>query len=163
MTKYTSAQKEIAKLIKYIGGQGRIHGCIIDIDFYNHVFLNPLDGKITAYYATSMTDKKVYRNIASLLKFKCNKLFVNLEKMNKNEVKFSNVFHLLKLDDISISDEYFQVNETDIYSISRIIKSLQYITKNNVVRLWNDEFLKGLTTNKNVLLMLLGEESSNDD
>ena len=110
-----------------------------------------------------MTDKKVYRNIASLLKFKCNKLFVNLEKMNKNEVKFSNVFHLLKLDDISISDEYFQVNETDIYSISRIIKSLQYITKNNVVRLWNDEFLKGLTTNKNVLLMLLGEESSNDD
>lgn len=159
MAKYCSAQKEIAKFIKYIGGQGRIHGCIIDIDFNNHVFLNPLDGKITAYYATSMTDKKVYRNIASLLKFKCNELFANLEKMNKDEVKFSNTFHLLKLDDISISDEYLQVNETDIYSISRIVKSLQYITKNNVVRLWNDEFLKGLTTNKNVLLMLLGEEN----
>ena len=86
MAKYSSAQKEIATFIKHIGGQGRIHGCIIDIDFYNHVFLNPLDGKITAYYATSMVDKKVYRNIASLLKFKCNKLFVNLEKMNKNEV-----------------------------------------------------------------------------
>lgn len=49
MKAYTAAQKSIAKEIRKLGGLGYIHGCIIDIDFWNHVYVNPLDGTITGY------------------------------------------------------------------------------------------------------------------
>ena len=32
LNKYTTYQEKIAKEIKKIGGSGRIHGCIIDVD-----------------------------------------------------------------------------------------------------------------------------------
>ena len=47
---------------------GRIHGCIIDIDFYNHVYVNPVNMKVTGYYALDIINKKVYGNIPELLK-----------------------------------------------------------------------------------------------
>ena len=33
------------------------------------------------------------------------------------------------------------VLETDMYNPSRIMKSIQYIFENNVIRIWNDEIL----------------------
>ena len=37
LKKYTAYQESIAKELRRIGGYGLIHGCIIDIDYYNHV------------------------------------------------------------------------------------------------------------------------------
>lgn len=39
LTKYDNYQKEIAKEIIKISGSGNIHGCIIDIDYYNHLYI----------------------------------------------------------------------------------------------------------------------------
>lgn len=57
MKNYNDTLKKISNSIKSIGGDGRIHGCIVDIDFFNHIYLNPYDGKISYYYATSIVDK----------------------------------------------------------------------------------------------------------
>ena len=46
---------------------GKIHGCIVDIDMYNHIYVNPSDGKITPYHAFNMYDKDVYQNTKSLI------------------------------------------------------------------------------------------------
>ena len=35
--KYNNALKIISEKIKKIGGSGKIHGCIVDIDFFNHI------------------------------------------------------------------------------------------------------------------------------
>ena len=81
---YDELQKNISKQIEEIGGEGYIHGCIVDIDFYNHLFINPLDGKITPYFAYSIDDKYVYDNLLSLLKDKCPKLYLECEsRINK--------------------------------------------------------------------------------
>lgn len=59
LEKYTGVQNRLAMFIKNIGGSGKVHGCIIDVDrpqkeneySYCHLFVNPLDGKVTPYYA----------------------------------------------------------------------------------------------------------------
>ena len=40
---------------------GKVHGCIVDIDFFNHIYLNPFDGTITPYSALSMDMKYAYK------------------------------------------------------------------------------------------------------
>ena len=42
--------------------------------------------------------------------------------------------------------------ETSQYKISRYIKSLQYITENNVIRNWNDNFISDEQNIENGLL-----------
>ena len=46
---------------------GRVHGCIVDLDFNNHLFLNPFDGTITPYYALSTEDKIIYKSVERLI------------------------------------------------------------------------------------------------
>ena len=41
LKKYINYQNSISKEIRMFGGSGRIHGCIVDIDYYNHVFVDP--------------------------------------------------------------------------------------------------------------------------
>ena len=55
---YLEIQKGIAERIAMIGGRGKIHGCIIDIDWFNHIFVNPCDLKITPYWASDMIYKQ---------------------------------------------------------------------------------------------------------
>lgn len=52
---------------KNIRLSGRVHGCIIDIDYMDHLYINPYDGTITPYFAMSMYDKDVYQNTISLI------------------------------------------------------------------------------------------------
>ncbi len=46
----------------------------VDIDFYNHIYLNPIDGKVVPYYALSTYDKWVYKDVKSLLLERCPEL-----------------------------------------------------------------------------------------
>lgn len=46
MNSYMDKLLNISKVIKSIGGDGSIHGCIVDIDYYNHIYINPVDGKL---------------------------------------------------------------------------------------------------------------------
>ena len=46
LDKYSAFQEKIAAEIRKIGGNGHIHGCIIDIDWENHIYVNPVDLKI---------------------------------------------------------------------------------------------------------------------
>ena len=57
----------ISDEVSAIGGTGAVHGCIVDIDWFNHVYLNPFDGKVTPYFAMDMTGKLVFNNMESLL------------------------------------------------------------------------------------------------
>lgn len=139
MSKYNSQLKEISSYVRSFGGSGRIHGSIVDVDFYDHLYLNPLDGKIIPYFAYSMTDKYVYSNLSSLL-FNKNKLLfdryiklIGSESTNSGLINFSN--------DLVISKKKKFAPETDIYRFSRIANNLQYLTKMKVVRTWNEELV----------------------
>lgn len=68
LDKYTSIQQKISEQIKSIGGSGYMHGAIIDIDYYNHIYVNPHDLTITGYFAYDVINKQFYKNIPALLK-----------------------------------------------------------------------------------------------
>lgn len=64
---YQKALSMVSDEVMTIGGSGSIHGCIVDIDWFNHIYLNPFDGKVTPYFALNTTDKLVFKNIEALL------------------------------------------------------------------------------------------------
>lgn len=128
---YNGKLRELANLVKNIGGSGRIHGCIVDITFWSHIYLNPIDGTITPYYATDMIRKYVYDSVQSLLSDHSPDL---LEQARKSG----------NLPDTWVGKptKKCQLYEsTDIYRYSRIIKGYQYCTDNHVIRRWDDVIL----------------------
>ena len=137
LKEYQSTLKSISDGVKKIGGTGRIHGCIIDIDFFNHLFLNPVDGKVTPYYATSVVNKMVYPDIKSLLMSKRQDIYENYVKFLESDNK-DTVF-LGGKGDVGIINVPRYVPETDIYGLSRIMRSIQYLTDNNVIRIWDED------------------------
>lgn len=139
LNNYNKALKQISNDIKSIGGLGTVHGCIVDIDFYNHIYVNPIDGKITPYYATSIIDKYTYPNIAKLLKDNRNDLYINYCKALPN-----NKNSLLSVKNVGLSSQLVHfVPDTSMYEPSRVMKSLQYLTELNVIRNWNDDVITG--------------------
>ena len=58
---YQKALSMVSDEVMAIGGSGSIHGCIVDIDWFNHIYLNPFDGKVTPYFALNTTDKLVFK------------------------------------------------------------------------------------------------------
>lgn len=148
---YDDYQKKISNEIKKIGGSGHIHGSIIDIDFYNHLYINPLDATVTPYFAYSIIDKYVYTNLISLLKANNKELYSNYKKMigledaNKSLMALNN--------DLNESNKKTYVSETEMYRVSRILKGFQYTTKNNIVRLWNDTIISNSTKESGRLIV----------
>lgn len=152
LSKYDKFQKQVSNEVKRIGGDGRIHGSIVDIDFYNHLYINPLDGTITPYFAYSMVDKYVYDNLPSLLKSQCPKLFANYEKMIGQKSEQNALVLYNKNWPITKNTEY--VDSTEMYKVSRILKGLQYTTKYNIVRLWNDAIVADASEENGKLIVL---------
>ena len=136
LSQYDEYQKTVSKEVKRFGGDGEIHGSIVDIDFYNHLYLNPLDGTVTPYFAYSMVDKYVYDNLPSLLKYKCPKLFANYQKMIDSEK--GTTLPAICGSNLPVSGNKYYVDDTSMYRVSRILKGLQFTTKYNIVRLWSD-------------------------
>ena len=136
MRKYNEALKSISEVIKKVGGEGTIHGCIVDIDFYNHIYLNPQDGSISAYYSPWFGDRYEYPTVEQLLDRQLPQLYDNYKKLigtSTGLVVLSNI-------DIS-SNEATHILDTTQYKPSRLIKRLQYITESNVIRIWSDDFV----------------------
>jgi hypothetical protein len=135
LEKYTSIQTEISKLVVQIGGDGNIHGAIIDIDFYNHIFLNPHDLKITPYCAVDIIDKYVYPDIPSLLEANCPELYCNYTRLLSSGQISAIVPKGRKNKLVSAPTLYL---ETDIYAASREIKKMQKLNS-NILTTWYDD------------------------
>ena len=134
LDKYSAVQNKIANEIKKFGGSGNVHGCIIDIDFYNHIFVNPIDLKLTPYYAEDMIYKKVYADIPQLLEKRCPELYVRYTKLiggkNDNLPMVSSREEKRKVKPVTYLD-------TDIYSASREIKKMQKLSS-NILTVWDE-------------------------
>lgn len=139
---YNEALKSISIEIKKIGGIGTVHGCIVDIDFYNHIYLNPYDGTIKAYYSPCFGVQRVYSDILKLLIDQCPILYQNYEKL------ISNSKNAIINSSADIQTTQNLIFGTAQYKPSRLIKSLQYVTENNVIRIWSDDFISSEKINE---------------
>lgn len=149
--KFLGGQKKLSEFIRRLGGSGKIHGCIVDIDRPSlvggfsmcHLFFNPIDGKITPYFAEDVKSRIVYKDLKTLLQShsRCKLIadnYLQLEKeftQNLPMVRYSGELEEWQNED--------QVNDKGsyIYKLSNIIKSLQYCTEKGIIRIWNENLL----------------------
>lgn len=135
LDKFYDFEKAVANEVRRLGGFGDIHGCIIDIDFYNHVYINPVDGSITGYWASDMINKKVYASVPLLLKDECPRLYRKFMMLTQNN---DNGLPLLSKGvgtEIAVLPRSYY--DTDIYKASRVIKIMQKLYL-KVLAIWND-------------------------
>ena len=134
---------KISKAIKQIGGSGRIHGSIVDIDFFNHIYLNIFDGSITPYFASSLTNKYCFESVPHLLKETTPKLYKNYIKLLETNTEYA--LSLKQTEKKSSITEYLS---TDIYKPSRLMLKIQALLNKNVIRVWDEELFDSITNNK---------------
>lgn len=139
LDKYTAFQKAMSKEVKKLGGNGFIHGCIIDIDDWNpidgqnHIFINPNDMTITAYWALDMVYKLIYPSVPVLLEARCPRLYEVYKKMLDNGQNF-----LARQTEGESSSKPNPYLSTDIYRMSRPMRKLQRLNS-NILSVWPDK------------------------
>lgn len=144
---YRKALSMISDEIHVIGGTGTVHGCIVDIDVFNHVYLNPFDGKVTPYFARDMTDKLIFNNMESLLE--TSPFPPQLTSGVSMLTRYSSLAKEERLPILSrnankkwdLATVPQVVLDRSMYEPSRVMRSIQYIFDQNVLRVWNDAVL----------------------
>ena len=123
-------------MVKQIGGIGTIHGSIVDIDFYNHIYVNPFDLSITGYWASDITNKIIYPSIPALLEKNCPVMFGEYVKLLKGNSE--NPLALKQQTNITVLPQTYL--DTDIYKASREIKKMQKLSS-NILTSWYEDTL----------------------
>lgn len=134
LDKYTVYLNRVADEIKRLGGYGSIHGCIVDIDFYNHIYVNPTDGTLTGYWASDIINKLIYPTVPALLEAQCPELFAAYSKMIKGENK-KNISSISQKTVSKLALSPIPYLDTDIYKASRQIKKMQKLNS-NILSTW---------------------------
>ena len=134
LDEFSSLQRQISDLVKGMGGNGRIHGAIVDIDFFNHIYVNPNDLKITPYHALTMSEKIIYGNIQNLLTERRPDLLVAYEKY-LSEAPSTALALRKNIGDGALSSVYYS---TDIYKYSNIVKKVQRLNS-NILAVWPEK------------------------
>lgn len=137
LSPYRNAQEEIAGLVKSFGGEGKIHGCIIDIDFYNHIMLNPYDGSVTYYFSPIFGQVEVHDNLLSLLE-NHNKM---LAEKYKIQIGSSDKKEILPVERKTIK-RMIQIDiKNSVYDTSNRVNQLQRLFDKKILRDWNKDLL----------------------
>jgi len=156
MLPYRKVQEKIASEVKALGFDGNIHGCIIDVDFYNHIMINPLDGQVTYYYSPIFGYVCPYSTFRDLLLFiddygmedRIEKKRIALAYLEENSVG-GNKFLLCK-DSNELSTYVNQIVKIDIknsiYTLSNRMNQLQRLFDSNILRDWNDDLARASVT-----------------
>ena len=154
-SKYWDALYDVSNYVRRVtGGQeyARVHGCIVDIDFFNHIYINPFDGTVTPYYADSMYLKQTYQNLASLISDKLPQLlpaFQAEQALNPSALALSDgsVPHqTLALTSQNVVEHSDIVYETEMYSVSNRIKALQLVYDHHLVAIWYDSIVSPIAS-----------------
>ena len=132
LTPIRHAQEKLSSYIKSFGGSGRIHGTIVDIDFYNHIMLNTVDGSVTIYNSPIFGLVKPYPDIESLLHVHCPELEEKYKKIGSAQMG------LVVSEFKNVKGDYEQVDiKNSPYAVSRKVNALQRLLTKRVLRDWN--------------------------
>lgn len=141
LDEFSKFQNDIADKIKQIGGSGVIHGAIIDINMLNHIYVNPIDGTVTPYWASDIIKKVVYKDFPTLLQSRCPEIYANYLRLIEHN---SQAALILKSPTLTQASQFYL--NTDIYKASREIKKMQKLNK-NILSIWVEPQVKKLSNN----------------
>lgn len=139
MRHYNERITQIADAVRAIGGSGTRHGCIVDVDWCNHVYLNPYDGTVTPYWASDTENKYVYASFRELLACERRDLLRNCLGAGEQALCVlegeSEATGLVRQPEL--------VLDKLIYGPSRIMRKVQYLVEDGVIRIWKDGIVAG--------------------
>lgn len=131
--------KAVSGEVRKIGGSGKIHGSIVDVDFYTHISIDPNTGKLQFYNAESVGARTTYPELGTLLQEHRPDLYYNLLAHQKEGIV------LFKNSELSVKG--FS-NDTKIYSDSRILKDIQHLLDSGVIRRWEERVMDLVDSHK---------------
>ena len=142
--KYHLYLQDISSMVKKFGGNGRIHGAIIDIDYFCHLYVNPSNGKVFPYYATSIVDKFFYNDIEQLLDAHNPQLYTKY----KNAITSGIIETGLILYNDNYLEEALYIVDTDMYSDSRKLLNVQYLLDDKIIKGFNAKYIEAYQEEK---------------
>ena len=102
-----NVQTHLSKELRQLGLSGDIHGCIVDIDYYHHIMVNPTDGSIQFYYSPVFGIVKYLRSFSKVIeslhensKFslaECEQLQLQFTELSKKKRKNKELYYLKKI------------------------------------------------------------------
>jgi len=136
----------LSEEIKSIGLSGRIHGNIIDVDFFNHIMINSLDGKITLYYSPEFGVVKEYSTFNEMLASMQNVGISLYERALEDYNKKKQINELTVLSKIGNAEVYkdfckIDTDKNSIYGISNEMRNLERIFTSHVLREWDENIV----------------------
>ena len=153
ITPLRNAQEQLSKELKELGLSGEIHGCIVDIDFYHHIMLNPADGSMTFYFSSefgmvlnldSFEDviKSIERHNSMWFPIDCasvRKKYIEKSKDKNCLLSVTSNSYLIESENTDIAEvserEEQIVSRTDgMYGVSRKVNPLQRLFSGHVLR-----------------------------
>lgn len=156
MQKYRAAQKTISDAIMALDGNGRIHGCIIDIENPKfmpwslcHIYLNPVDGKTTFYYADNISSRQIYPSFAAMLNAK--PLAELLDTIIAKSHMLEGTKPLALINQLNTGIEIYEEKDvepileygTEMYKLSRLIYKIQRVCDKHIISIWSDVLANG--------------------
>jgi hypothetical protein len=146
-------QEQVAKELKELGLDGTIHGCIVDIDFYHHIIINPTNGSMTFYFSKEFgvveylnnfeeVIKSLELNNSAVLSCDCEKIRAQYDERSKDKgyllCKTSDNFWL-ETDNAEGIKEFEREEEIvsrkdGMYGVSRKVNALQRLFSGHVLR-----------------------------
>lgn len=150
-TPYYTILQQISEKIKAAGLWGTIHGCIVDIDYSNHIAINPFDGTITRYNSCCVGDAIVFDSLLEMKKYipyYYNRMS-DLEKRNFKKIETT----LKSISNNALIDKEKQLPATktcevsynnSIYPVSRGYLLLERLLDSYTLQYWNDELLQNI-------------------
>ena len=124
---YGNYINRVSNEVKALGFDGYIHGCIVDLNYFNHIMVNPNDGKLTFYYSPEFTKVMFFSSFIDQLKFMG--VQTNDGLIDKNSI-------LYKQQGISTSIMKVDAKKGSMYSVSRFVNKLQYAVDKGVLGIW---------------------------
>lgn len=153
LTPLRNAQEQLARELKELGLSGEIHGCIVDIDFYHHIMLNPADGSMTFYFSSefglvmnldSFSDviKSLERHNSIYFPLDCESIkrkYIEKSKERNCLLSVTTNSYLLEsenkeLVDLSEREEQIVSRTNGMYGVSRKVNPLQRLFSGHVLR-----------------------------
>lgn len=148
-----NAQEQLSKELQELGFSGKIHGCIVDIDFFHHIMINPIDGSMTFYYSPSFgivfnlnSFKDVIRSLEIKQFYYCSLDYKMIqkeydEKAKKGGYLLAMISSNYKLEakergniDPSTIEAQIVSRKEGMYGISRKVNPLQRLFSGHVLR-----------------------------
>ena len=150
---YYMTLSNISKEVKYLGLEGTIHGCIVDLDFEHHIMLHPLNGSMIYYFSPYFGTIKLYKSFGKMLKSSMKKTldvekynyvldkYIKLEQSN-SLVLYKNINNSVVIQDTVEYEKFQEVSRSEgEYGVSREMNKYQLLFEHHILSVWDERFV----------------------